>query len=374
MKICTITRHNVYNYGATLQAYALQEYLKSLGNDVKIIDYRPVYDIGHYGFHWYVFPLSPHYNRCKKNPLFRLAYCFRRGIRSYKTIKRKWKFDEFDKEYLDRTKIYKSYDDLLLDPPSADTFIAGSDQIWYAYSLEGQDKAYYLEFVKSGRKISYAASFGTSTPNPDFEEQQKHLVSKFDYVTVREEVGKKILSVWDIPSSQVCDPVFLLHKEDWIKLSDRADIGIPDKYILIYNLGPENSKIREIGQQIAKEHDFKIISINSPGKIAYSDKKLGNIGPKEFVKLIAHAQVVLTNSFHGTAFSIILNKPFYAFAPHSAASAIRIKDLLSKSGLDNRYEPKKEDVSIHVADDAMMQSYIPFVAESKNKLDEALSF
>lgn len=163
MKIKTITCHNVYNYGAILQAYALQRFLEDNGHEVEIIDYAPRY---HSNSSWNIPENSSVYKLASKFVVIHLLYALHRYIkkkRNVNTIRLK-KFDDFTAEYLHVTpRKYKNYEDIQRNPPLADMYIAGSDQIWNPIGKTGLDPAFYLNFGGSGiKRISYAASFGVS--------------------------------------------------------------------------------------------------------------------------------------------------------------------------------------------------------------------
>ena len=159
MKIKTITCHDVYNAGASLQAYALQRYLMSLGHEVFIIDYKPFY-LEHYIL-W-----GGAYGKYNK-PLIKEAYSLAhlpKRIAAWFEL-RKRNFDGFTRKYLNVTKkTYTNNNELKINPPDADIFFAGSDQIWNTMFSNGKDPAFYLDFVSDGAiKASYAASFATTS-------------------------------------------------------------------------------------------------------------------------------------------------------------------------------------------------------------------
>ena len=164
MKIKTITCHDVYNLGASLQAYALQNYLLSLGHEVEIIHYKPDYLSNHHKL-WLV--ANPKFNIPFIKQLYLLAKLPGRLI----ALKRKKVFDSFTSKYLRLTRRYNSYEDLKNDAPEADCYIAGSDQIWNTLFRNGRDAAFYLDFGNQNiKRISYAASFATPEIVPEYKE------------------------------------------------------------------------------------------------------------------------------------------------------------------------------------------------------------
>ena len=186
LTIKTITCHDVYNFGASLQAYALMKYLLNLGHNVKIIDYKPPY---------LSFSLWSIGSRWNKNIFIKLIYYSYVVPKKLQLKSRRKKFDLFTKNRLKLTSVnYKSYAELKLNPPIADVYFAGSDQIWNTESLNGKDPAFYLGFApEKSTKASFAASFSISKIANDYEIFVKESLKKFDFISVRENTGLNIL-------------------------------------------------------------------------------------------------------------------------------------------------------------------------------------
>lgn len=338
MKINTITCHNVYNYGATLQAYALQTFLEAQGHQVEIIDYYPKYR--HKRNFWKIPNNSKVGKYSQRYFLFHLLYAIHRVIKYLRdtNFDRSKKFDVFDKKYLHITSNhYANYQQLKDNPPTADCYIAGSDQIWNTNGDTGKDPAFYLNFGSFGTKrISYAASFGISEIEESFKPQLKKYLSTFNAISVREKTGLDILTdLGYMEAIQVCDPVFLLSKEDWLKIASPAIIK--DSYVLVYDFFQDDDKIKSMAQKLAKEKNCKIVSVNDGGKCRYADINISNASPNDFVSLIANANVVISNSFHASAFSLILNKEFYTYPVVRNKNHSRMTDLLDSVGLLHRF-------------------------------------
>ena len=215
MKICIITCHDVYNFGASLQAYALQHYLEELGHEVEIIDYRPGYLYKKYD--WKSFT-SKKFD--KLNSFFITRWMFRIAKWSYLrfSLGRKKCFDEFTKNYLKLTdKTYHTFEELKMNPPCADIIIAGSDQIWNPLFPNGKDPSYYIDFALSQTKrVSYAASFSVEYISDADKEFVKGMLAKMNRISVREYQGVDILKSLDIKNGvKVLDPVFLLDRNYW---------------------------------------------------------------------------------------------------------------------------------------------------------------
>jgi len=326
MQIETITCHDVYNHGATLQAYALQRYLTEQGHDVQIIDYKP----------WY---LSNHYKLSSiNNPIFdrliiRDLYILAKLPGRLIALRRKRAFDRFKKEHLKLTpQRFVSNLELGDNCPDADVYIAGSDQIWNTMFQNGRDAAFYLDFVPAGKKrVSYAASFATDKIESGYEEFVKSMINRFDHISVREQTGVRLLREMGINRAvQVCDPVFLLDKKAW---SEITSSDFKEKYLLVYDT--ENSTtIKNIARAVAHRLKLKIWSIGS-FRLNYADRNYYLSGPKEFVSLIKNAGFVISNSFHATAFSLIFEKNMCVVNRGEAINS-RMHSLLDSLGISNR--------------------------------------
>lgn len=327
MKIRTITCHHVYNHGALLQAYALSEFLKGEGHDVSIIDYRPSYLDGHFK----LWRSDSRYNRIGLG----WAYVLAKLPGRIRSLKRKKAFDAFFDRYMPVTdRIYHSVGELRANPPEADLYIAGSDQIWNTDFKNGTDPAFYLDFGDC-RKISYAASFATHSLHEGTENFVKEMLGNFTDISIREQSGLKILNNLGYHGTVVVDPVFLLNKEQWDLIA--SDDGKNEDYILIYDF-ERNPVIRDLAHRYSKLKHCKIYSIG-PYRLDYADKCFINYGPDAFVGLIKNAKCVLSNSFHGSAFSMIYNTPFFVINRNDGLNS-RMHDLLSHYNLIERLVDK----------------------------------
>ena len=337
MKIKTITCHDVYNSGASLQAFALQHYLESRGHDVQIIDYKPNYLSNHFN----LWAINPKYNK----PLLREAYWMAKLPNRIKARARKKPFDQFTQHYLHLTRRYSSVEELRKDPPEADVYIAGSDQIWNTTLNNGTDAAFYLDFG-SARKISYAASFATPALREGTGHFVKQRLKNFDAISVREKSGIVLLNNLGYEGNQVVDPVFLLSKEDWdALLSDNylaSQSELKEPYILVYNT-EYNSPINEVAIRLAKLRNCKIYSMSHS---SYAQKIFVNNGPLDFVALVKGAQCVVSNSFHATAFAMIFGRDTFVVNRKDGLNQ-RMKDLLEDYNLCNRLiSPATDDAKL----------------------------
>lgn len=315
MRICTITCQNANNHGARLQCYALVKYLQKQGHEVEVIDYRPDYMRG-------TTPLFYWPGTSFKDWIKLFVYLPRR----IRARRKRESFEVFSQKYIPRTKIYWTIDELRQDPPKADLYIAGSDQIWNTTFRNGTDPGYYLDFgSKEVRRESFAASFATETLVPSSIQFVKENLKRFDKITVREQSALKILGEMGYSGELREDPVFLLSAEEWDEVADGTGVG--ERYVLVYDFYLTED-IKRKAQHIAKEKNLKIYGICS-APLRYADKNFVYSGPETFVSLIKNASYVVSNSFHGTVFAMIYEVPFVVVDRPDGLN-IRMRDLLER--------------------------------------------
>lgn len=333
-KIKVITFHASYNYGSNLQAYALQEYLKKLTNyEYKIINLRTPKQKRLY--------TNVFEKKGFKNYIIRiLLYNFKNDI--YSMQKR---FEDFIQNKLDMTEEFTSLEALKEGNIDADYFIAGSDQLWNLQAPDF-DWSNYLEFVKNGKKISYAASFGPKAQswNEDERERIKKDLLEFDYISVREQGSfNNVNKLTNLEPEINVDPTMLLNKEEWEDLISDTPL-YNKKYIFLYNLKSDKN-ILKLAREISKKMKLPVIISNYSSKYqliyGLKFKKVFDVGPIEYLNLIQNAELVLSSSFHGTIFSILLQKPFFAI---NGNKDYRINTLLEKMNLENRSISIEDDI------------------------------
>ena len=320
-KIRILTFHYAHNYGAMLQAYALQRNLIKSNNEVKFIDYR------------------------KKNieNAYKIFKPLRKNIvkwfkESYDTIKfynmKKARYNAF-KNFSD-CKLY-----LTKKIENADIYLTGSDQVWNPDIVGELSDIYTLNFGDAKiKRISYAASIGNSRIEEKYKEEYKKKISKIDYISVREEDGKKALEeIIDKPIEVVLDPTLLLTQEEWDKEIQECT-NEKEKYILAYVV-EENEEYRKIVNYLSEKTGLKIIHFEKRNKYKNILRSAYTDGPLEFVNLIKNAEYVIATSFHATVFSIIFHKKFF-IVPHKKTGS-RVTNLLEKLGIKNRTAYTLED-------------------------------
>lgn len=361
MKIRTITCHHVFNHGAMLQAYALVQFLRSLGHDADIIDYRPGYISGtQINFK----RVPPRYDRFGFRWLYRRVKYHKNKLEQ----KRRNEFEVFFNNYMPVTKLsYHNIAELQEAPPKADIYIAGSDQIWNTSFPNGKDAAFYLDFGKPKRKISYAASFATNLLFAGTEDFVKEKLNNFDAISVRETSAIDILKDLGYSGEVVVDPVFLLSKEQWDSYSN--NFGEGEDYILTYDFEKKHSAIGVIAKRLAKLYGCKIYSIG-PYNMDYADKNHVVCNPFIFISLIKNARCIVSNSFHGSAFSMIYEKDFFIVNRKDGLN-IRMQDLLGHYLLTERlinYDVEDEKLLSHIDYKIVNQMLSKDIIESKTFL------
>lgn len=321
VKSYTITCHRPFNYGAALQAYALNKKLTQLGVDAKVIDYCPSY-----------------YRRTNQTNIF--VKTARSIIRTPDYIKGKFVFGKFLHDNLPLSPMkYKTIDDLQKNTPIADIYVAGSDQIWNCQGLpNGKDDSFFLSFApKKSKKIAYAASLAMPSIPNDQKDRYKELISDFDSVSIREKTGVKLVEELGITNAvNVLDPVYLLKNTEWDKLIESSKFKPKEKYVLVYGFERQKN-VYSYARKLAESLGVKVYTVNTNIEDYFLDtnKYFWNTSPQTFVKLIKNAEAVVTNSFHGMSFSIIYRKAFHLFLKQGKANS-RMISLLDELGLLDR--------------------------------------
>ena len=339
MKIGIITFHFAHNQGAVLQCYALQKFLKKLGHDAEVIDYCPSYHTNRYSSKRNPFIMAS--DTLKKNEnlkiqkrLYKAARSFAKGI--YISVTgvyklREKKFGDFAKRNFNLSRKYKTLKELQKNPPECDVYISGSDQLWNPELVNnGFDGAYFLDFgADDVKRITYAVSLKEHYTLEEKDEIQMYC-KNIDVISSRE----KSETLDDLLGENytVCiDPTLLLEKEDFADAENEIEEKEP--YIFVYGF-ETTSNIVEAVNVISKETGFRVVN-GSPDRIKLVNvTNLCNYGPGEFLSYMKNADFVITNSFHGTAFSLIYNKKFVTVA-HTTRGR-RMTELLAKVGLSDR--------------------------------------
>ncbi len=364
MKIGILTYHRAENYGALLQAYALRTYLQSLGHDVAFVDYWPDYHKEYFDLFSFkrFFEISI---KAKLVMLYNLLFLLIRK-------KRKRNLQKFMYERLELPK-HPKYNDKKGCCRDFDVVFYGSDQIWRKQGMPshpGFDLWYFgSNNIIAKKKIAYAASLGASSLSQQEKMIIENALKNFLYISVRESSLKVLVNNLGYNCVQVIDPVFLLDKNQWSELT--KDI-VPqyNKYILVYNLlaQKETASFAEI---LKRKFDLPIIEITKSFKIGELTARYNHTAVvEEFLSLIENAEFVVSNSFHGVAFSIIFEKQFYAVGMGSKSE--RVISLLELLGLNNRYVVNGNYDENSIEYEKIRESLIKSIEYSKRFITDSL--
>lgn len=327
-KVGIITWHYCNNYGSFFQVFALQSFVESLGYETEIINYRK--------------PGNSLVKRAVKRAVYLSEKLTPSGLVA---VLRKifgsseifgFKFWSARNRMLRRTKLTFDKEKLNKKARNYYAVICGSDQIW---APRGLDTAYMLDFVPDGvRRISYAASIGFNYIPDELKDTYKKYISRLDSVSVREETGVRLLAeCCGICAEDVLDPTFLIERSTWESLATET-LGEED-FIFCYFLNPAH-KYKSAVTAAAGQLGCSIVGVSTNGKDAEWLELNNDITPEAFLERIKKARAVFTDSFHGTALSLILNKDFYVFERFESSDPVnqnsRIYSVLKKAGLSDR--------------------------------------
>lgn len=333
-KVRLITWWEGENYGSVLQAYSLYRVLERHNCEVRLLpQFQTVFNL-----------------KTFKDTIFKTI-----GIRRFwkpskrKTSERTKLFSHFVRKVFKRQIIATKwqYKKMLKE---TDVFITGSDQLWNSY--DHFIPFLFLDFAKEKRKISYATSIGTN----DFPDKYKHTIREYlnDYshIAVREYSAKKAIERLTGRNDivQVLDPTLLIEKQEWELFAQETSFTLPEKYIACYLLKKDNDYIKQV-QDIARKTGIKNIviipSAENPDFCIPEALVYRKVCVKEFVKIISNAALICTDSFHGTVFSINLQKQFVLFKRFDDNDTMsqnsRLYDLLNSMNIENRFYEKDND-------------------------------
>lgn len=355
--------HNSRNYGGLLQAYALNQILSQLGYDAEQIDY----DNSNKSF-WMVIKdaIKEMLRHSEKSKL---------QNDQFESIDISARNKSLDSFRVDEIKHSKTYNNASIKETVNlyDIFICGSDQIWNYYF----NNVYFLAFVPNNKmKISYAASMEGVIKKQKVQDWIIKQINRFNYVSVREKELIDVLSATKNEVKYVLDPTLLLSEEEW--KNKCAPIKTTERYILSYFLG-NNITQREVTEQIAKKHGFKIYTVPflNPTNISvdknFGDIQLIDIGPYELLSYIKNAEYIFTDSFHVTLFSNLFKKEFFVFSREGKPNmSIRITSLLRLFSTEERFI---NEISDDIIERLCSMDKIAYDFDGYYKLkDESLKF
>lgn len=357
MIIGTINFHFAHNFGAVLESVALKEYLEKKGHQVIAIDYRPEYLEQQYA----VYPNPFAFARWAakdytESPvtyrLYRMSRRFIQAFMYYKDAelrkKRSQLFEAYVKNNMNLTRRYRTIEDLKKEPPTCDVYISGSDQIWNPMVTAGIDEGYFLNFGDfSARKIAYAVS-PCQLNVEKYKNKLAPLLMAYEKISLREEQFICDLSeMSNAPIENCIDPTLLLDESDYQKYMVKPEMSFKE-YILVYGFDDKLSPklLNDITSMVSMKTGCKIIDVSMDGrKRIDSAINLEVVSPGEFLYYVKNARFVVTNSFHGTVFSIIYNKKFVSVSKSGTSS--RAGELLASLGLNDRMTAISDERTSH---------------------------
>ena len=362
MKIGIMTFQKADNYGAMLQCYALFHYLKKDGINVEVIDYRNKY-------------IERNYRgmpNIRKNLYVWIKEAGKRILDRKDRKDRQKCFDEMRIMLSLSNTLYKH--DIKKGLYNYDMIITGSDQVWNPKVTGGLDDIYFLNFAGEFEKIAYAVSLG----NVNQDEYKTDFFSKqirdFKGLSFRErDAVEFITNQYNIYAKHCVDPVFLLRREQWEKFSELSSVTINEPYLLVYFL-ENNPDIIRMAELLSRRYGLKIICCNKNKGVEESVTWINSIGPIDFVKLIKQAKIVITSSFHATAFSVIFQKKVFMLLHSNTGS--RVKTLAKIVGIEKQIFESYEDFEWRgVVNETIsfdLVSLDKHVCSSKNYIDKVI--
>ncbi len=319
-KAVFITIHVGFNFGSKLQTIATQNLLKKVGfEEVECVNYIPP---------------RVELKRYWKDSLQSSVKFLRRLLFFPVLIYSLRKYNGYLKRHCNLSLPIYAKDDFNSKCPKADVYITGSDQIWNYKHNEGLDKHYFFDGIE-GVKIAYASSIGMTQLPEDYSKYMREKLMDFKAISVREQSAVDLLSDMDIRSTLVPDPTIMLNKEEWKNYASKR--LVENRYLFMYL--PYNVVDKELiyrsARIIAKEKGLEIVTYSdSIVREKNADKTIYFVDAGDVLSLFYYADTIITNSFHGTAFSINLNKPFWVYKPSSFYT--RIANILNLCQLSDR--------------------------------------
>lgn len=354
-KVLVVTMPRTPNYGSVLQAYATQFALeKHCFVTCELLDFYK----------------DKVKTRNQRQSLANIVYTHVTSLLKHRWMKG---FQKFIDSELHLTKPYYGTESLYKNIPRADVYMTGSDQTFSpVYGF--YNPAFFCEFVpneSSAKIVSYAASFAVSSLPEDKVKVYRERLARYSMLTLREESGVHIVrSLLGSEAFWCCDPTLLLSCAEWMKLAEKSRIKVGcDSYILVYILGYMANpfpQADEVIRQVQKKLGLKVVYLSGRKQDYFkrNSSVYKNASPYDFVKLFLNASFIITDSFHGTIFSLIAKKQFLSFATRDDQHDNRVRSLLSRVGaLDHLIATPVEDNFIFDQSRYAFESYYSKKAE-----------
>lgn len=356
MKIGILTFFESDNYGTVLQAYALQDYLQSIGHHVTLLHFKRNTNA-----------TSSHFKEQAKAYTLkqRIKNCIVMQMTAKEREKKSERFKEFRNKHLNISSVcYETGEDFLKDAEKYDLLISGGDQIWNPYH-KAFSLNYMFDFLPAKYpRISYGSSFGIDkVEDENLVRDMEAALKQYGSILVRESSGVNIVEQMGLHAQKVLDPVFL-NAETWKKFI-KKESPISEKYGVVYALVDYNQKSNEVIKDYVEKENLKMVVFpDNRWNCTSSYKKKFGLSPIDFLNYIAHSQIVFTNSFHGLAFAILFHKQVVLLEPVSLdanSKRNRLEDLLKLLEIEGTMDYEKISVILNNQ-----------IKESQNKLMQAV--
>jgi hypothetical protein len=314
-KALIVTLYGEYNFGNRLQNFALQKAIQSFDYEVDNLTI--------------IRPLQKSFfenlkTMIKSTLVFLGESKYKNAIAKEKRTKKFLKFrDRYLKNiiYIPRTELDNK------DWSNYYVAVVGSDQVWHNWkTVDNELSYYYLSFIDQTKRVSYAASFGFSCfPEEDIESHRSGLYG-MRFLSCREQEGCKLIQdLTGLKARRVLDPTLLLTKDQWCEIEKKPSFFVPNRYLMTFFLGDITKEYKQEIEHLKSENNLIEININNP-----NDPRHYGISPDEFIWLVHHAEVICTDSFHCSVFSIIFNRGLRVFERTGKYEDMfgRLRDLL----------------------------------------------
>lgn len=344
-KVALITLHTVSNYGSCLQTYATQRLIESLGREVEVVDYYRADNLPEYAVEKAfqgrrmrslrgLWEKAPWLKRAASVPMGAIVARQRRP------------FEEFRSSYLNLTRMYRSAEELRLDPPEADVYCTGSDQVWNSVWNNGFEAPYYLDFAPEGKpRVAFAASIGREEVDEWEKPLMREALSCYKAISMRESSGVDVLRGLGFGDAKlVLDPTLMLGRDEWAGVA-RMPRGVKRPYLLVYQLNKSKEFVGYV-EAMAARYGLDVVKVSyGVYDVMRSAKTLIAPSVEEFVGLFLNASYVVTDSFHATAYSLNFGVPFTAIAPERFST--RIASVLALTGNEDRMLADMSDTAMY---------------------------
>lgn len=353
-----ITIHVGSNFGSNLQTIATCEVLRDLGVDATVVNYIPPRVSCRH-------PYKAMYKTSFPKMIWRTLYL---PFGLYRQSVYRRQYVDYLASYCRVSAPIYAEDDFVKMCPPADYYITGSDQVWNITHNQGVDTHYFWEGIL-GVKISFASSIGNESLTVEEKAAFKKYLPNYKAISVREESARNCLQDLGFKAEQLLDPTFMLDLSAWKKFASRR--LVEESYICVYlpyNVADKDLIYKSI-RKISERKNLKVVTFSfTHRKDKYADRSFCNVNPSDFLSLMLNADIVMTNSFHGLAFSINLNKQFFAYMPSGFKT--RLTSILKLCGLEDRA------LSSEISDDAIDRiiDYAPVNAILERERQKALDF